>query len=131
MADSLKNCLKENVHLKGSLGKKRQLKAPEASYWVRPTFYTTPRNQESKIPSNLYGTRPSGDLLGRLLQHSFSQHKELKSGSKQVCEYGWYKEEDGKYHNVYNEEAKKKPIGFTFLIMKASHVAKEKPENLE
>lgn len=65
-----------------------------------------PKGNEAKIPQNLYGIQPSGDILGRLLKATFDGRESTKHPSpKEVCEYGWYEDNtDKKFHNVYSDE---------------------------
>lgn len=54
-----------------SLGRMKNNSISEMQYWIRPTYYTPPNNLVSKVPSNLHGITPPGDIPDRLMKASY------------------------------------------------------------
>lgn len=62
MSENLSNCQKQKRHIGGFLDGNKPLRLYEVMYRDWPTFYTPPKDQEPKLPNNLHGIKPSGNL---------------------------------------------------------------------
>lgn len=104
MADNLLGNLKEQtVDTRSSLGKIQHIqKIPEMQYWVRLTYYTPPKDKQSKIAPGLYGVNPASNLSEKLLKASFATCNDTNEGNI-ICPHGW-KSKDSQFFNVISEE---------------------------
>lgn len=90
MADNLLGNLKEqSIDTRSSLGKiQRVQKIPEMQYWVRPKYYTPPKDKQSKIAPCLYGVNSASNLSEKLLKASFAAGNDTNEDDI-ICPYGW------------------------------------------